>query len=327
MSDQSPERPRRLLPAIGAAAVVALFLASLFLIFLTNRFNPTAAAERVPAPGPQGMSIVYLGDFAIAAKISGADRSRPPVILLLGGAGESGLGYLDRLGFLEATRQVLAYDPRGSGLSQVRPNLSLYTMSALTAELDAVVEHVAAAESVDVVAHGFGAALAVRYAREYPGRVARLVLLSPMPPDGVRYDSILDLLRETAGAVGTAGIPPSNPASADRWQDRLLLASEPAFARDTALARRLGVPRASFGTARALVTSLASSRQWREADVTPLPTHALVILGPRDRIPGILPRLFPDLRIVRAPDDPHPLILPRQTAIGDTILRFLDGPA
>ena len=117
-----------------------------------------------------------------------------------------GHGVHDASGSSTRSRQVISYDPRGSGLSQVKASLAHYTVSALVAELEAVREHVAKAESVVVIARGFGAAVAVRYAREYPGRVDRFILLSPMPPDGTRYDSILDLLGETAGALTAAGI-------------------------------------------------------------------------------------------------------------------------
>jgi pimeloyl-ACP methyl ester carboxylesterase len=200
-------------------------------------------------------------------------------------------------------------------------------VSALVVELEAVREHIAKAESVVVITRSFGAAVAIRYAREFPGRVDRLVLMSPMPPDGIRYESILDLLGETAGAITAAGIPPAEPGSADRWQDRYTLATDRVLGAEPALAARLELPRASYGTARSLLTSLASSPQWTARDVTPLPTATLALVGPEDTIPGILATLFPALKTVRTTAVPHPLMLWHDQAMADTLLRFLDEGA
>ena len=323
MSDQPVERPRRLFPTISTAAVLGLFFASLFLIFLTNRFSPTAAAERSPSIPTSGGSIAYLGDFAICYRTTGADHGNPPVVLLLGGPGESGLGYHDCFRFLDSSRQVISYDPRGSGLSQVKPGLSHYTVNALVAELEAVREHIAEAESVIVIARGFGAAVAVRYALEYPGRVDRFILLSPMPPDGTRYDSIFDLLRETVGALTAAGIPPADPVAADRWQDRYSLATDHALGANQVPAARLASPHASYGAARSLLISLASSRRWTARDVMPLPVSTLALLGPDEDLPEILPVLLPHVHVVRMPAIPQALILRCDPAMVETVLHFL----
>jgi pimeloyl-ACP methyl ester carboxylesterase len=324
MSDQPVERPRRLFATISAAAVLVLFFASLFLIFLTNRFSPTAAAERPPSIPASGGSIAYLGDFAICYRATGTDRGNPPAVLLLGGAGESGIGYHDCFRFLDSSRQVISYDPRGSGLSQVKASLSHYTVSALVAELEALREHVAKAESVVVIARGFGAAVAVHYAREYPGRVDRLILLSPMPPDGTRYDSILDLLGETVGALTVAGIPPADPVAADQWQDRYTLATDHAQGTDRAVAARLASPHASYGAARSLLTSLASSRRWTARDMMPLPVATLAVLGRDENLPEILPVLLTHMTIVRMTATPQALMLRCDPAMADTVLQFLN---
>lgn len=323
MSDHPVERPPRLFATISTVTVLVLFCATILLIFLTNRFSPTAAAERQPSIPVSGGSIAYLGDFAVCYRTSGTDRANPPVVLLLGGAGESGIGYHDCFRFLDTSRQVISYDPRGSGHSQVKPNLSHYTVSALVAELEAVREHVAKADSVVIIARGFGAAVAVRYAREYPGRVNLLILLSPMPPDGTRYDSILDLLGETIGAITAAGIPPADPVAADRWQDRFVLAPGGLPGADQGLAAFLPPPRASYGTARSLLASLASSRRWTARDTSPLPVAALVMLGPGEKLPEILPVLLPHMKALQMAAIPQALLLRSDPAMADTILHVL----
>ena len=325
MSAPPVEQPRRFYATVGAAAVILLFLASLFLIFLTNRFSPTATAERPPSVAPAGGSVAYLSDFAISYRATGVDRGRPPVILLLGGPGESGIGYHDRFRFLDSSRRVISYDPRGSGRSEVKASLSHYTLGALAGELESMREHVAKAESVVVIGRGFGAALAVRYARDYPGRVDRLILLSPMPPDGIRYESITDLLGETARAVMTAGIPPADPAAADRWQDRYTLATDHVLRAEPMLAARLDLPRASYGTARSLHTSLVSSRKWTPRDLTPLPTATLALAGKDETVPGILQALFPEMTTVRADAQPDWLLSAQHHAMAEAILQFLEG--
>jgi pimeloyl-ACP methyl ester carboxylesterase len=89
----------------------------------------------------------------------------------------------------------LAPDLPGFGRSAKRAAFG-GTPAALAVWLEAFTAWHALPEPVDVVAHGLGAAVAVRWGLASPGRIRRLVLLQPgPPPPGVPWPRLLRLWR------------------------------------------------------------------------------------------------------------------------------------
>jgi proline iminopeptidase len=147
----------------------------------------------------------------------GTDKGLPPVILVHGGPGHSSLSFKNGFDFLSEQTRVIFYDQRGSGNSQIKPNLKDYTIEQLVDELEAVRRDVVKTNKVILVGHSFGGALVQRYAIKYPQHVEKMVIVS-----GIRINNGMSnrfIWKWFGGALySTAlGFPPADSKSADDW--------------------------------------------------------------------------------------------------------------
>ncbi|MBB5869885.1 pimeloyl-ACP methyl ester carboxylesterase [Allocatelliglobosispora scoriae] len=99
-----------------------------------------------------------------------------PLICVPGGPGRAGV-YLGNLGGLDAHRQLIILDNRGTGDSEVPADPSTYRCDKLPLDIEALREHLGL-ETIDLLGHSAGAQVAVLYATAYPERVSRLVLVT-----------------------------------------------------------------------------------------------------------------------------------------------------
>ena len=91
---------------------------------------------------------------------------------------------------------LLFYDQRGGGRSELlADDPALYTMERHVADLEALRRHFGL-ERMTLVAHSFGPAIAAMYAMAHPDRVARMILIGPLPPRAgdlwTRYDETIE---------------------------------------------------------------------------------------------------------------------------------------
>ncbi|MGH3396751.1 MAG: alpha/beta fold hydrolase [Streptosporangiaceae bacterium] len=87
------------------------------------------------------------------------------------------LGDLGGLGGL-AGRELVTLELRGTGGSAEPQDPGTYRYDRMAGDVEALRLHVGA-ESIDLLAHSAGADVALVYAASYPGRVRRLVLVTP----------------------------------------------------------------------------------------------------------------------------------------------------
>lgn len=109
--------------------------------------------------------------------------SGPDVLVMIHGGPGMDMGYMvpDFAPLAEHHRLVF-YDQRGGGRSQLlADDPALYTMAHHVADLEALRVHFGL-ERMTLVAHSFGPALAAAYAIAHPDRVARMILIGPVPP-------------------------------------------------------------------------------------------------------------------------------------------------
>lgn len=130
--------------------------------------------------------------------------SGPPLILLHGW-GDSGATYQFLVDELHAQRTCLAFDMRGFGRTQWPQDG--YWFPDYLADLDALLEHVAPGEPVDLIGHSMGGNIALLYAGTRPERVRRVVSLEGFglprthPEQACnRYREWLDEVRAGPGA-------------------------------------------------------------------------------------------------------------------------------
>lgn len=136
----------------------------------------------VPTTTPTGFVTTAAG-ARLAYWILGAGRD---TALVVHGFQGQGSGYLraDLAPLAGRERTLILYDQRGDAWSSSAGDaseLTAFGLDARVADLEAVRRHFGL-ERLTVLAHSGGAAIAVRYAEQQPARVARLLLIAPLPP-------------------------------------------------------------------------------------------------------------------------------------------------
>ena len=262
----------------GRSAVLTLFLLSLAFVFINNRFTPTRAAARQCTLEDESGSLALVDGFCLWVRDRGPRTQDPTVILLHSGPDFPTASYDDAFRFLEHDRRVIAYDQRGAGHSQVRELLSFYTMSQLVQELELLRRNVIRSDSIVLIGHRLGGTLALQYALTYPAYVDRVILISPLPPEGERMSSLADPFISTLTELVDFGLPPADPEDADAWHARAALQSARRMFSRADSVRHLLTAGGSFGPARALMSSLAAAGRGT-TDVRGLTVPVLVLGG------------------------------------------------
>ncbi len=169
-------------------------------------------------------------------------ESRDAVIALAGGPGQSAIPFIGEfgqiLGPIASTRDVIAFDQRGTGLShplscpafehlrgggspravaicagQIGATRGLYTTSNTVADIEAI-RQAGGYEKLVLYGTSFGTKVAERYAQSYPSRVEALVLDSVVPPSGpepfdeTSFEAVGRVLRQLCGKGACSGITP-----------------------------------------------------------------------------------------------------------------------
>jgi proline iminopeptidase len=250
---------------------------------------------------------------------------------------------LEALAPLAASHTLVFYDPRGRGRSSPLTDTTLATFREEVRDLEAVRAHLGVSRMA-VVAYGYFAAVAVTYAADYPERVTRLVLVSPIEPtDSLEraYDPPERLARlDTAAArllvrQRAAGRDTTDPAGYCRafWQ-----VNAPIFVGDTTRAPRIhpswcDLPNESPAMlAPHLARVLASLGTEREMAPTAARVLApvLVVHGSRDLVTNpdgarAWGRLLPRARVWPVTGAGHLVFMEDPDRVARAIDRFLRG--
>ena len=212
----------------------------------------------------------------------------PPVVLLHGGPGASH-DYL-RPGFdlLAEGRTLIYYDQRGGGQSPV-PTGTPVGWHEQVADLEALRE-AWGLERLTICGYSWGGLLAMLYATEHPGRVARLALVSPAPAwraARLEFESTFSArnmspaLQAERAVLRDSGLRERDP---EAYQRRLFELSVVPYFVDPTLVRKLTAFRIIARTQQEVWSSLGDydlRPQLGELDVP-----ALVLHGKEDVIPA-----------------------------------------
>jgi pimeloyl-ACP methyl ester carboxylesterase len=182
-------------------------------------------------------------------------EAKDAVIALAGGPGQSAIPFLSQFGQIldkiADTRDVIAFDQRGTGLShplscpafehltgggspgavaicagQIGPTRGLYTTADTVADIEAIRQ---AGDYEKLVLYGtsYGTKVAERYAQTYPSHVEALVLDSVVPPAGpepfdlTTFQAVGRVLRQLCGAGACAHITKSPVSDLARLVKRI----------------------------------------------------------------------------------------------------------
>lgn len=192
----------------------------------------TARPEPVPFSVDRGDGLVLAGD---------ATGDGPPLVLAHGLTAT-------RRNVVQGSRHLIgrgwrlvAYDARGHGESSPAPDPDGYGYGALAADLDAVLDAHGLAPAT-VVGSSMGAATAVRFALDHPGRIAALVLITPAYRGAGQLDADAlahwDRLAATLEAGDVAAFVEASGAGdlPERWREPARLATRQRIERHRDLA-------------------------------------------------------------------------------------------
>ncbi|GAA5513784.1 putative aminoacrylate hydrolase RutD [Deinococcus carri] len=165
---------------------------------------------------PDEPNLERLNGADLYFEVSGPEdtpASEPPLVFLHGGPGYNSYSFQELFGERLAGRRVVYLDQRGSGrsgpLADTEQGADMLDLDTLVADLEALRDHLGA-ERIVPLGHGFGALVALEYARRHPERTARVVVVNPW----VHFPELaLTLLRE---ASALRGVPLDDPAQAVR---------------------------------------------------------------------------------------------------------------
>ena len=152
-----------------------------------------------------------------------------PLVCLPGGPGRAS-AYFGDLGGLSRTRQLIMPDTRGTGESADASDPLSYRCDRLAGDVEALRAHLGL-DRMDLLGHSAAGNLATLYAAAHPGRVARLILLTP----GLRAVGIEETDEQWRAALARR--------SGEPWYPGALAAIEKAEAGDdTVETRRACMP-------------------------------------------------------------------------------------
>jgi proline iminopeptidase len=209
-------RIRRIFKIAGiAAAVLAVGFGLLLGVSYVMYYSPVPA--ELPCRGCTGEAqAVRVNGFDLYYRAAGQHGENAPVVLLHGGPGMSSQTFKNGFDFLADRYEVVYYDQRGSGNSQIKAENAYYTMDQLVEELESLRRDVLQSDQMVLVGHSAGGALAQRYAMKYPDHVNKMILVGALPANGgfkaggLPLDALVSMLNIVSG-----NIPPRDPQEAD----------------------------------------------------------------------------------------------------------------
>ena len=165
-----------------------------------GRTGPAGSVDGIPADRPTRTHRERFGEVTLNLVELGRD-DRPLLVILHGGPGLDHTYLRPWLDAFADRHHVVYVDLRGQGRSDPPPDANGYTVSAAALDVHNVIQSLGHGAPADVLAHDFGAAVAVELAESHAESVQRLVLVGPY-----RDVSQLRAMPErTRGALGETG--------------------------------------------------------------------------------------------------------------------------
>ena len=108
-------------------------------------------------------------------KIKGLENKTIPIIILHGGPGGNNYVFERTIGpLLEEFATIVYYEQRGCGRSYAAKDTNDYMMLTLINDLDELIETLGV-EKVSLLGYSFGAELALRFTKQHPEKVNKLI--------------------------------------------------------------------------------------------------------------------------------------------------------
>jgi proline iminopeptidase len=213
-----------------------------------------------------------------------------PLVVIHGGPGLNHAYFLPHLQALEKNFKVIYYDQRASGKSAI-PSPDSITIKFLADDLEALRKQFKI-RKMNVLAHSWGALLAVHYAVLYPGKINKMILSNPSMLSR-EYDKEVSLISKERStpedSVRRAELMRSGPMDIKKYEDFFLLSFKVStYDPKNLLKLKLSLPENFAQANKALFTGLMKdpAQQANLYDELPrLKFPVLIIHGQADIIP------------------------------------------
>jgi proline iminopeptidase len=243
-----------------------------------------AAAQRAR----QGL--LSLEDARLFYEVVGAGE---PIIVVHGGPGLDHAYLQPGLDALATRNTLIYYDQRGTGRSNAALDSTAINVDAFIEDIDAL-RQALGYERVSLLAHSWGALLALEYAARHPAALRALILMSPIEPGSRFLDQQLARQRaaltvedsvELATLRGTEGFAARDPATVSQVYRVMFRQSLRDRSRISELELDLAETTAKNGpdVARLLGESMGEVDWWDRLPEIHVPT--LVLHGRYDLVP------------------------------------------
>lgn len=158
---------------------LTLVLVSCLALGAACRSGDSAARGALPSDAPARARSYRVPDVTLHTVELGTGRG-PLRLVIHGGPGLDHTYLRPWLDPLSQGARLVYVDLRGHGRSSAPPDAHGYTIAAAAADLSALIEELSPGSPADLIAHDFGAEIALELAVRYPERVRRLVLVDPL---------------------------------------------------------------------------------------------------------------------------------------------------
>ncbi len=205
MKKRQKHLPRWVIVIVGLVLILGgLLYYAISLVF------PSQAVERAAMISGDG-NTVSINGFDIRYRLYNAESENTPIIVVSGGGGLSSDYLEESLRFLEEEHPVLFYDARGCGRSQIKADLTNYSIQSFAKEIQDLKEYFFPSQKVMIVAHSFGGIVAMDYAADHSDDLEELILISSVDADYSPYSPTM------ITSYFKTGLPPRNQSEANEW--------------------------------------------------------------------------------------------------------------
>lgn len=283
--------------AIGIIIAIVIIL-GVVMWFVFSRMMPSQAAERDVMEVGYGDS-VNIDGFNLWYNLLNEESQNTPIIVIAGGAGLSSQYMETSLEFLAEEHPVLFYDARGCGRSQIKADLSNYSVEKIADECEKVKQYFFGNEKVIILAHSFGGFIAMDYVSRHENSVDSLILVSSV------YSEYAPLFTDT---VLETGLPPKEPNEANEWYAENIEAFFGDYFYNTDAMKILDNTIVSYAT----ITAVSGSKMDITDQVSGISVPTLILTGGKKEYPltGLdtaekLVELFPDSELKQIENSGH----------------------
>jgi len=228
---------------------------------------------------------------------------------------------------LDAGYRVITYDRRGFGKSS-QPAAG-YDYDTFAADLHALLEHLGLRDAV-LAGHSMGTGEVTRYLSGYgPGRVARGVLISPIPPFLLQAPDNPDGVPQTVFDGFTAAARADTPAWMKGFLDNFYNIGT---LRGTLVSDQAWQASWNLAVTASAIAAVACIATWAtdfRADLPKIDVPILAVQGDADQVLPIdktgsrLPALINDLQLVVIEGGPHAIPWTHAAQVNTALLDFL----